>query len=91
MFKNAKLTMDVKMEFDNVELLKRAVEINAGLSILPEGNVEREARHGELATVGFRNPDAWQRPLGILRRRGKAHSPAERQFLSLLQQGGQDS
>jgi len=34
--------------------------------------------------VPFSDGDKWLRPLGILRRRGKAPGPAERMFLSIL-------
>ena len=76
--------VNVVTEFDNTELLKRAVEIDAGVSILPRDNVEREVARGDLAAVTFRDAEKWVRPLGILRRRGKAASPAERIFLSIL-------
>ncbi len=80
--------VNVVSEFDNVELLKRAVEINAGLSILPRGNVEREVAHKDLAAIPFRDSRKWFRSLGILRRRGKAAGPAERMFLSILRAKG---
>ncbi|MCJ7543225.1 MAG: LysR family transcriptional regulator [Phycisphaerae bacterium] len=76
--------VNVVSEFDNIELLKRAVEIGAGLSILPLDNMEREVARGDLAAVRFVDASKWVRPLGILRRRGKAASPAERMFLSIL-------
>jgi len=76
--------VNITMAFDNIELLKRAVEIDAGISILPLGNIEREASYGDLAFSRFKRPAKWIRPLGILRHRGKAASPAERMFLSIL-------
>ncbi len=85
--KAAGVNVNIVMEFDNIELLKRALEINAGVSILPRENLVREVRHGELAFARFREPGKWVRPLGVLRRRGKAPSPAERMFLSILCRG----
>jgi DNA-binding transcriptional LysR family regulator len=76
--------VNVVSEFDNIELLKRAVEINAGISVLPRDNIQREVEHGDLAYARFRDGGKWVRTLGILRRRGKAPSPAERMFLSIL-------
>ncbi len=84
MLRAEKVEVDVEMEFDNIELLKRAIEVDAGVSILPRDNVEREARHGELCYVGFEDADKWVRPVGILRRRGKSPGPAEKQFLAML-------
>jgi DNA-binding transcriptional LysR family regulator len=84
MLKAQGVKVNVVSEFDNIELLKRAVEIDAGLSILPRDNVQREVSHGDLVAVGFGDSGKWLRPLGILRRRGRAASPAERIFLSIL-------
>jgi DNA-binding transcriptional LysR family regulator len=84
MLKRAGVEVNIVSEFDNTELLKRAVEINAGVSILPRDNVQREVDYGDLAYAAFSDGDKWVRPLGILRRRGKAPSPAERMFLSIL-------
>ena len=75
---------NVIMGFDNIELLKRAVEVDSGLSILPYDVVVRECRYGDLSFARFRDSKPWVRPVGILRRRGKAPSPAERMFLALL-------
>ncbi|MGA2265588.1 MAG: LysR family transcriptional regulator [Phycisphaerae bacterium] len=84
MLKAQGVKVNVVSEFDNIELLKRAVEIDAGLSILPRDNVQREVSHGDLAAVPFGDSGKWLRPLGILRHRGKAANPAERIFLSIL-------
>jgi DNA-binding transcriptional LysR family regulator len=82
--KAERVSVQVVMEFDNIELMKRAVEVGCGVSILPKGNVEREVAHGELVYVRFARPERCVRPVGIVRRRGKAPSPAERMFLALL-------
>ena len=79
--------VDVAMEFDNIDTLKRAVEVNAGLSILPRDNIERELAEGHLVCVPFRDPARWVRKIAILRRRGKARSKAEHTFLKLLRPG----
>ena len=84
MLKAAHVEVSIAMEFDNIETMKRAVEINSGVSILPLDNIEREVAGGFLAYARFRNPARWQRQIAILRRRGKGFSPAEREFLALL-------
>ncbi|MCL2701790.1 MAG: LysR family transcriptional regulator [Phycisphaerae bacterium] len=84
LLKAEKIAVNISMEFDNVELLKRAIEIDAGVSILPLGNVEREVSYGDIRFVRFKRPAKWVRPLGILRHRGKAASPAEKMFLTIL-------
>ena len=64
--------------------LKRAIEVGAGISILPLGNIEREATDGHLSYCRVRKGSKWVRPLGILRHRGKAAGPAQRMFLAML-------
>lgn len=41
----------VVMEFDNIETIKRAIEIDAGVGILPEPTVTRECQAGTLVSV----------------------------------------
>ncbi|MHC4293988.1 MAG: LysR family transcriptional regulator [Planctomycetota bacterium] len=83
--KHEKIAVDIVMEFDNVELLKRAIMVGCGTSILPKGNVEMEAKFKSLSCSRFDGPSKrWERPVGIVRRRGRAPGPAERMFLGLL-------
>jgi len=71
------------MEFDNTETIKRAVEINAGVSILPETVVLQEVAAGTLTTVPLMN-EQFVRPTGILVRKGKIFSPAGKYLIELL-------
>jgi DNA-binding transcriptional LysR family regulator len=73
------------LEFDNIETVKRAVEIENGVSIVPETAVRDEVAAGLLATVEFSDPEL-RRPLGALIRRSARVSPALREFLALLEQ-----
>jgi DNA-binding transcriptional LysR family regulator len=41
------------MEFDNIETIKRAIEIDAGVGILPEPTVLREVQAGSLVAVAL--------------------------------------
>ena len=72
------------IEFDSVETVKRAVEIENGISIIPSRTVRQEIESGALAAVEIDSPQIW-RPLGILLKRGRARSPAVREFVALLQ------
>lgn len=79
-----KANVSVTLEFDNIETIKRAIEINAGVSILPEPTVEREIASGTLTQVAIQgNP--MERPLGILHRTDLVLSPIAKQFIDLLQ------
>ena len=79
------VTVKVVMEFDNIETLKRAVEINAGVSLLPEPTVEREAGSGSLVCVPLEGIDM-VRPLGILCRRGAELGGTAQRFVHLLRE-----
>ncbi len=83
--KSEGVRVNVVMEFDNNQTLKRAVEIGTGVSILPEGIIEQEVATGSLKFAQFDSPSDWLRPLGIIRQRGKAPTPAESMFLGMLQ------
>lgn len=79
----------VVMEFDNIETIKRAVEIDAGVALLPEPTVLREVAGGSLCVVPLASEEL-VRPLGIIHRRGKELSGTTRRFIELLQSEWQD-
>jgi DNA-binding transcriptional LysR family regulator len=72
------------MEFDNIETIKRAVEINAGISILPHVALLQEMASGSIKAVGLSN-EKFVRPTGIIVRKGKMLGQAGRYFIDLLQ------
>lgn len=72
------------MEFDNIETIKRAIEIDAGVALLPEPTVLREVAAGSLSRVGLSTTEL-VRPLGIIHRRGKELSSTARRFIEMLQ------
>jgi len=71
------------MEFDNIETTKRAVEINAGISILPKAALLQEVSTGTIKAIPFSN-EKFVRPTGIIVRKGKLLSQAGRYFIELL-------
>ena len=73
----------VVMEFDNIETIKRAVEIDAGVALLPEPTVGRELAAGTLCAIRIVG-DELVRPLGIVHVRGKMLAPTARRFIELL-------
>lgn len=79
----------VVMEFDNIETIKRAIEIDAGVGLLPEPTVLREVHAGTLMAVPL-DTDELVRPLGIIHRRGKELSSTAQRFIELLQREGQN-
>ena len=75
--------LNVVMEFDNIETIKRAVEIDAGVSLLPAPTIVREVETGSLVAVPISNGEL-VRPLGIIHRRGKDLGVTARRFIELL-------
>jgi DNA-binding transcriptional LysR family regulator len=71
------------MEFDNIETVKRAVEIDAGIAIVPQGTVTQEVAKQTLAQVVLEDGEFY-RPLAALYKRNKVLSPAMKQFLAVL-------
>ena len=63
--------VDVVMAFDNVETIKQAIGINAGLSILPRPTVRKELGMRTLAAVPVTLPGL-VRPIGVIHRKGSA-------------------
>ena len=71
------------MEFDNIETIKRAVEINSGISILPRTAILQEVAGGTLKEIAFSNEN-FVRPTGIIVRKNKTLSQAGRYLIELL-------
>jgi DNA-binding transcriptional LysR family regulator len=76
--------VNVVMEFDNIETIKQAIMIAAGVSLLPRRTVDKEAGIRTLAVVPFAIPDL-VRPVGVIHRRQKSLTPAVSRFIELLQ------
>ena len=82
-FKDSDIDVDLVMEFDNVETVKRAVEINAGIAIIPKTTVIREEAQGLLKVVTFKD-QTYTRPLALIHRKGRVQTPAMKKLIELL-------
>lgn len=72
-------------EFDNIETVKRTVEIETAVSIVPETAVRMETKSGTLVALPIDAPNMW-RPLGAIVRRTSQPAPAAlRHFLAMLE------
>jgi DNA-binding transcriptional LysR family regulator len=76
---------EVVLEFDNIENIKKAVEIGAGCALLPEPTLWREVRNGSLVAVPLTGRRLL-RPVGIILRRQARLNQAAAQFVDLLRQ-----
>lgn len=80
LFRDKNLELSATMEMDNVETIKRAVELGLGISVLPVPTVEREVEAGTLLAKPFAD-GSFTRPIGILVRKGKYLSRAAQAVL----------
>ena len=82
-FREHKIEIETVMEFDNIETVKRAVEIDHGVAIVPHATVLQEQKMGTLAVLHFKGKD-FTRPLAILHRKGRVLTPAMKKFIETL-------
>jgi len=70
-------------EFDNIETIKRAVEVGFGLAIVPEPAVAEARKAGTLAVVQLAEK-YWVRSVGVIHRSDRELSLAAKKFVELL-------
>ena len=74
-------------EFDNIETVKRAVEIGSGISIVPARTVTAEVASRQLAAIEVDSP-RMTRPLATIISRNRPRPPGMKEFIALLKDGG---
>jgi DNA-binding transcriptional LysR family regulator len=84
--KSKGVSVNVVLEFDNIEGIKRAVEVASGISILPQPTLDHEVESGTLVAVPVATKQ-FARPLGIIHRRGKKLYASTDRFIELLRRG----
>ncbi len=78
-----RINVELALELDNVESIKKAIEDSVGVALLPEPTLRREVQAGTLVAVpllGCR----FVRPLGIILRRHHKLSSSALRFIELL-------
>jgi DNA-binding transcriptional LysR family regulator len=75
------------MEFDNIETVKRAVEIDAGIAIVPHGTITQEVAKQTLMEIKIEDAEFY-RPLAGIHKKNKVLSPAMKQFINVLKGPG---
>jgi DNA-binding transcriptional LysR family regulator len=78
------VSVQVTMEFDNIETIKRAIEIKSGVGILPAPCVQAEVSSGTLTVVELSN-EHFFRPTGIITQKGHPLNKAGQYLLELMQ------
>ena len=84
-FREYGVSVNNVMEFDNIETVKRAVEIDAGVSIVSQRTIAQEAAQQTLAAVPIENGQFF-RPLAAIYKKNRVLSPAVKQFLTILKE-----
>ena len=84
-FKDHRTEVNTVMQLDNIETLKRAVEIDSGVAIVPEVTVSLEVASQTLSMVYLEGAGLTRR-LGIIYKKNKVLSPALKHFIALLKE-----
>jgi len=79
-----RIPVKIELEFDNIETIKQAIEVGAGMSLLPQPTIGRELAMGTLA-MAILEGEPLSRPLGIIHRRDRKLSETAERFVAMLQ------
>jgi len=71
------------MQFDNIQMIKEAVALRSGISILPARTMQTEIAQGRLVSIPLHAPEL-VRPVGIVHRKRKRFSNAVQSIVELL-------
>jgi DNA-binding transcriptional LysR family regulator len=81
-----RVDVKVTIAFDNVETIKRAVEIGEGISILPFPTMSKDLQAGTLAAIELAPPLV--RTLGIIHRKSGLLSRTVQRFIEFIRKSG---
>lgn len=84
LFAEKEISVQYVAELDNIEMVKRLVEVGAGIAVIPEKACVHEVQSGSLVKIELADRDL-TRPIGIIHRTGKHFSPAVDRFIEYLQ------
>jgi LysR family transcriptional regulator, transcriptional activator of the cysJI operon len=82
--KRHSIRVNIRMQCDNIEILKKMVEVGLGVSLAPAFSVQAEVRHGTLKCLPISNY-TFKRPLAMVRRKGQTLSRPLQAFIDLLE------
>jgi LysR family transcriptional regulator, transcriptional activator of the cysJI operon len=82
-FRDHGIEVRMAMQFDNIQMIKEAVALGSGISILPARTMQAEIAQGRLMSIPLHAPEL-VRPVGIVHRKRKRFSHAVQSFLELL-------
>ncbi len=82
-FREHGIEIRMAMQFDNIQMIKEAVALGSGISILPARTMQAEIAQGRLVSIPLHAPEL-VRPVGIVHRKRKRLNHAVRSFLELF-------
>jgi len=83
LLKTHHVTVKYVAEYDNIETIKRAVEIGQGVAIVPLPAIRQEVEQGWIKVANLANVNLL-RPLGIIYKRSRHLSPAAEKFIEVV-------
>jgi DNA-binding transcriptional LysR family regulator len=83
LFRDAQVNVEEVMHFDNIQMMKEAVALGSGFSILPDRILQSDVEHGRIIIIPLEEPGL-RRPVGIVHLKRKKLSRATASFLNLL-------
>ncbi len=84
-FRDHAIEIRLTMQFDNIQMIKEAVALGEGISILPARTMQAEIEQGRLLSIPLNAPELI-RPVGIVHKKRKRFSRAAETFLNLLKE-----
>ncbi len=87
-FKSHGVSVQKVAEFDNIETIKRAVEVGFGLAVVPYPSVVDEEKNGQLSVIKFTEKE-WIRNVGVIYRSDRELSLSAKKFVQLLEENSQ--
>jgi LysR family transcriptional regulator, transcriptional activator of the cysJI operon len=82
-FRSKNINVQYVAELDNIEMIKRLVEVGAGVALLPEKSFAFEVQSGSLVKIELADKEL-RRPIGIIYRTGKHFSPPAEKLMEYL-------
>lgn len=84
-----KVSVQMALHFDNLEMIKEAVAHDAGISIMPRRVMREDLDRGRMIALGLQ-PAELYRPVRIIHRRRKVFNEVTAGLLALLQEENSD-
>ncbi len=78
------ISVEISLELDSVEAIKKMVEAKLGIALLPEVAIEEEVQGGRLVALELEDAPAMQRGVSLIYRKDKYISGALSYFMSVL-------